>query len=79
MADSDLYPMEAFKSVGSTLLIPRRFQISEPALDDKMGDIKKAAYEAQGFSYGPNPSTLNSERVWYDKQAPQFGAGPKVQ
>lgn len=78
MANSDLYPMEDLYPGVSAYPIPRRFQITEPALDDKMGDIKKAAYTEQGYSYGPNPSTLNTERVWYDKKAPQFGEGPKL-
>lgn len=77
MANSTLYPMEAFASGTNALPIPRRLAINEPALDDKMGDIKKAAYQEQGYSYGPNPATLNTERVWYDKKAPQFGEGPK--
>ena len=77
MANSSLYPMEAFASGTNALPIPRRLAINEPALDDKMGDIKKAAYQEQGYSYGPNPATLNAERVWYDKKAPQFGEGPK--
>lgn len=78
MANSTLYPMEVFTSGTNALPIPRRLAISEPALDDKMGDIKKAAYQEQGYSYGPNPSTLNTERVWYDKKAPQFGEGPNL-
>lgn len=78
MTNSTLYPMEAFGSGVNALPIPRRLAISEPALDDKMGDIKKAAYQEQGYSYGPNPATLNAERVWYDKKAPQFGEGPKL-
>lgn len=78
MTNSTLYPMEALNPSVSAYPIPRRLQITEPALDDKMGDIKKAAYTEQGYSYGPNPSTLNTERVWYDKKAPQFGEGPKL-
>lgn len=78
MTNSTLYPMEALNPSVSAYPIPRRLQIIEPALDDKMGDIKKAAYTEQGYSYGPNPSTLNTERVWYDKKAPQFGEGPKL-
>lgn len=78
MTNSTLYPMEALNPSVNAYPIPRRLQIIEPALDDKMGDIKKAAYTEQGYSYGPNPSTLNTERVWYDKKAPQFGEGPKL-
>ena len=37
-----------------------------------------AAYARQGFSVGTNndPVKLNTERVWQDKGAPNFGAGP---
>jgi len=38
-----------------------------------------AAYKAQGFTTGTGISTslLNTERVWQDKGAPNFGDGPK--
>lgn len=78
MKDSKLYPMLNLNPKASTFPLPRRFQISQPAVDDKMGPIKTKAYQDQGFSFGPNPATLNTERVWYDKKAPQFGEGPKL-
>lgn len=57
--------------------IPRRFQISVPLESDLMYSIKKQAYEQQGFSLSTfEPSLLNTERVWYDKGAPDFGEGP---
>ena len=49
---------------------------------DPLYDITIAAYEAQGFTYQGEmkdaPSVLTKERVWYDKNAPEFGAGPKI-
>lgn len=78
MKNSSLYAMQELNPKASTYPLPRRFQVSEPAVDDKMGPIKKKAYQDQGFSYGPEPATLNTERVWYDKKAPQFGEGPKL-
>lgn len=78
MKDSSLYPMQELNPKASTYPLPRRFQVSEPAVDDKMKPIKEKAYQDQGFSYGPEPATLNTERVWYDKKAPQFGEGPKL-
>lgn len=78
MYNSTLYPMEALNTGGTPMPIPRRFAVNEPALDDKMRDIKEAAYREQGFSYGVSPATLNAERVWYDKKAPNFGEGPKL-
>ena len=59
-------------------VIPRRFEISAVEKSDLMYDIKMAAYARQGFSVGTNndPVKLNTERVWQDKGAPNFGAGP---
>ena len=74
--------------VGSTLIpwvalkpskdIPRRFYITQPELSDKMRAIIEAAMREQGFSFtdGQKPDVLNTERVWYDKGAPNFGEGP---
>lgn len=75
---SKLYPMLDLNPKASTYPLPRRFQVTQPTVDDKMGAIKRKAYQDQGYSYGPEPSTLNSERVWFDKKAPQFGEGPKL-
>lgn len=76
MENSSLYKMEKLYPTATSFPLPRRFQITQPTADDRMGDIKKKAYLDQGFSYGPDPATLNRERVWFDKKAPQFGAGP---
>ena len=74
--------------MGSTLIpwvkltentnIPRRFYITEPKDFDKMKPFIIAAAKEQGFTFsdGQNPSLLNTERVWYDKGAPNFGEGP---
>ena len=37
-----------------------------------------AAYKSQGYSTTPGRGVLNSERVWQDQGAPQWGAGPNV-
>lgn len=61
----------------SNTLIPRRFGITAPNETNIMYDIMTAAYKAEGFSYGKDdPGLLNSERVWADKGAPNFGEGP---
>lgn len=78
MENSSLYAMKKMYPNAASFPLPRRFQITQPTADDRMGDIKRKAYSDQGFSYGPDPATLNRERVWYDKQAPQFGAGPTM-
>ena len=63
--------------------IPRRFVVSEPLNTDIMHDIVMKAYEDEGFktlgtnSQGPQynggNAPLNVERVWPDKNAPQWG------
>lgn len=81
MSGSTLLPYEQFDPVlGDKFLIPRRFPVSAPNQSDILYDITIAAYEAQNYTYSGEafntPSTLNSQRVWYDK-GPEFGKGPK--
>ena len=83
MKNSSVLPwLEFDKKLDYAERIPRRFKVSEPAPTDKLYDITLKALQDQGYSYGSNnsdPTILNKERVWYDKAAPQFGAGPNVQ
>lgn len=64
---------------GSTY-IPRRFDISSPNPTDLMYNIKLEAANRQGYTFGnrEKPNILNTERVWNDKGAPNFGEGPKL-
>ena len=82
MKDSKFLPWQDFdKVIDYTPLIPRRCKVSEPALTDQLHDITLEAIKAQGFSYGSDnadPELLNKQRVWYDKENPQFGEGPKM-
>lgn len=82
MKNSTIYKWQEFDAqTDYTSLIPRRFKVSEPTKSDILYDITIGAYNAQGYTYGNGndvPATLNSERVWYDKNAPQFGEGPKL-
>ena len=63
--------------------IPRRFEFTEPLPTDIMHDIRLANLKAQGFTTGSNQSgtghnsstVLNTERLWQDKNAPQWGSG----
>lgn len=83
---SALLPMVKFDGVALNA-IPRRFEIAKPNPTDIMKDILAASYESQGFkTLGTNNSgvafnlsgtPLNSERVWQDKNAPQWGSGHK--
>jgi len=78
---STLLPFVKFKEVELTA-IPRRFEISAPSPTDIMCDIKTKAYSDQGFTTGTAQSgvghssttVLNTERLWQDKNAPQWGS-----
>lgn len=78
MRDSKILPWQEFSRDGdANFALPRRFTINTPLPSDLMYEIKKSAYEAQGFTPSTSdPKTLNTERVWYDKGAPNFGEGP---
>lgn len=79
---SKLLPFEKFNGVALSA-IPRRFVVSEPTKDDIMRDIVMKAYEEEGFKtlgtnsqgvqYNGGNAPLNVERVWPDKNAPQWG------
>lgn len=66
---STYYAREAFNEV-----IPRRWWTTDP------GEVNRshwsAALQEEGFTpLAQDVQTLNSERVWYDKKAPDFGKG----
>ncbi|NQU32194.1 MAG: SusD/RagB family nutrient-binding outer membrane lipoprotein [Bacteroidetes bacterium] len=57
--------------------IPRRVVVNEPDPNNLMYDIVKAHQSAAGFTPNNNtPAVLNSERLWFDKNNPNYGAGP---
>lgn len=80
---STLLPFVEFTGHIALSAIPRRFVISDPLDTDLMRDIKRAAYAEQGYkTFGQNSmgaefnsgnAPLNVERVWADKNAPQWG------
>ena len=63
--------------------VPRRFEFSEPSPTDIMHDIRMENLKEQGLTPGKNQSgmghatttVLNTERLWQDKNAPQWGSG----
>lgn len=66
---SAYYPREVFNEP-----IPRRWWIADP------GEVNRAnwaaAYAEQGFTQNVQDAlSLSQERVWYDKNAPDFGQG----
>ncbi len=75
---SSYLPWENFTTSGSEMPIPRRFVVSTPTEDDLNYVNKLAAVQEQGFTTGdPSPAILNSQRLWFDKENPAYGAGPK--
>ena len=77
--DSDIWQRVDYAANGlPTVTIPRRTALSAPAPTDLMYDIELAAYAAQGYSIGSANNILNTERVWQDQGAPQYGEGPQL-
>ena len=75
---SSYYPYVQWDANNPDYIIPRRKQVRSLTPTDAMYANKKAAYEAEGFTPGSNePSVLATERVWYDKNNPNYGQGPK--
>ena len=81
---SKLIPFVEFPNIALSA-IPRRFVVSEPLETDIMRNIILKAYEDEGFKtlgtnsqgiqYNGGDAPLNTERVWPDKNAPQWGSG----
>ena len=80
---SQYLPFVDFGKDLAVAAIPRRFEFSEPTPTDIMHDIRVANLKEQGFTMGTNQSgtgfntttVLNTERLWQDKNAPQWGEG----
>lgn len=84
MLNSSLLPRIEFDSqLTDKYYIPRRFAVSKPLDSDKLKDVTIEAYKQQNYTYegteAKNPEVLNKERVWMDKENPDFGKGPKLQ
>ena len=79
---SKLLPMVKFDKFALEA-VPRRFEFAEPGPTDIMHDIRMASFQEQGITPGKNQSgmgfttttVLNTERLWQDKNAPQWGSG----
>ncbi|MBQ3723462.1 MAG: SusD/RagB family nutrient-binding outer membrane lipoprotein [Bacteroidales bacterium] len=78
---SSLLPFVKFKEIELTA-IPRRFEFATPLITDIMHDIRLQNLQDQGFTPGTAQSgmgfatttVLNTERLWQDKNAPQWGS-----
>lgn len=75
---SNYLAWENFNVSGSETLIPRRFTVGTPTEDDLNYANKMASVQEQGFTTGtPDPAKLSTEKLWFDKQDPAYGSGPK--
>ncbi|GAB3415710.1 SusD/RagB family nutrient-binding outer membrane lipoprotein [Niabella aquatica] len=78
--NSTVLPREKFfvTQGGAELTVPRRFPIATPTKANKNYENALKALQEQGFTSGTNiPATLSTERIWFDKENPNYGEGPK--
>lgn len=77
--NSTLLPRVDYAANGISVdAIPRRTSIKALDPSNKMYENYETSYKEQGYTVGTTDmKLLNSERVWQDKNAPQWGAGPK--
>jgi hypothetical protein len=72
---STIWAWEPVYYSGSELKLPRRFPWNRPTIETNMANWEQAV-SAQGFTINAFEGTkLNSERVWWDKNAPDYGSG----
>ncbi|HET8855116.1 MAG TPA: SusD/RagB family nutrient-binding outer membrane lipoprotein, partial [Salinimicrobium sp.] len=75
---SEYFAWDPLLSGGAELVIPRRFSIDTPTEDSKNFENAAEAYQAQGFTTGTiDPLILNTQRLWFDINNPDYGQGPK--
>jgi hypothetical protein len=72
--NSTILKREHLMSSGTELVIPRRFPRLETT-DTWNAANYHAALTQQGFTMVSTPSALNTERMWFDKDSPDFGKG----
>lgn len=76
--NSQYLAYEPFTSSGTEMVIPRRFLVELPTADDLNYVNKNKSLEEQGFTGGDrSPLVLNKQRLWFDKNNPDYGNGPK--
>jgi len=67
---------ESFREDGSDYILPRRCPMFSGDPTNQNYANYQQALKDEGFTIGSNAEVLNTERVWYDKGAPDFGTGP---
>lgn len=78
---STILPRTTYAILGANIM-PRRPDFQKPNDTDQMRDILTEVYSRQGFTLNAasnfNAGILNTERLWQDVGAPNWGEGPKV-
>ena len=78
---SSILPRTTYTAVAATVM-PRRPDFQKPSDTDQMRDILAEVYSRQGFTLNAaadfQAGLLNTERLWQDQGAPNWGAGPVV-
>ena len=77
--NSTILPRKAYAEIPAAK-IPRRFPTGNMSDTDIMRSIKEEAYKQQGLTIttsGLYNDVLATERLWQDKNAPEWGAGAK--
>ena len=72
---STIWAWEPYTVSGAELKLPRRFPVTTPTIENNKANWQ-TAISAQGFTPDNNMGeVLNAERVWWDKDAPDYGMG----
>lgn len=72
---SSIWAWEPYYSAGAELKLPRRFPWNQPSIETNRANFEQAL-SAQGFTMNAfEGDVLNVERVWWDKNAPDYGSG----
>lgn len=72
---STIWAWEPYNVSGAELKLPRRFPVATPTIENNKANWQAAITE-EGFTPDDNMgNVLNSERVWWDKNAPDYGQG----
>lgn len=76
--NSDYYPWTALEANGVELIMPRRIVIDVTDPTDINFENREIWLKQTGYTAGAiEPEVLNKERIWFDKESPNYGEGPK--
>ncbi len=71
---STIFKWQIISSGGVEMPLPRRFVLTDPGVINR--DYWQAANKEQGFTSSvTDPQLLNTQRVWWDVNSPNYGGG----